>query len=696
MKKRVPFRRVLLVGLLMAFLIPSSTGASYLRPGLTERVSVTSKGEEAVDPEAFVIGFSSWDTAISADGRYVAFESTATNLAPGDANGVADIFVHDRKTGKTEIVSISSNGSIAVTAVGACVAGSGNGAIGSFDPAISADGRYVNFNSCATNLVPGDTNLASDAFVHDRKTGQTTRVSVSSNGGEANGPSFAGGSSPDGRYIAFSSRATNLVPKDNNNFSDVFVHDMKTGKTEMVSVAKDGTQGNGNSSCGSVSGGGRIIAFSSYATNLTPDGDDDTLYADAFVHDRQTGKTEHIPPIPEGGMPGLGGGSAPCPNGGQSMDTDGRYVLFTSNHDGYIPSDQNNSFDVFVYDRKDDRTDRISVFPDGRESTHQAGTGGMSLSGRFVALWGSGKFFEEDTGANPSTTITIPPRGDGDFDVYVYDMKTKDVDWVSLNSKNEEATGCEAPGAAAYGDSKFPAISRSGRFVAFESCATNLSEDKDTNLAPDIFVRDRGEVVQTIDLRSAGSGAGRVRLDGDSGRPSVVRFGDANDDALISDDPVSSAAEILGAELIYRPESRDLLAWIDVDRLPSIETGPNTSTVAPLPLTYGMSFEVAGQEYELRASQIQGSIGASSFALHRCSAGWICEKVADLTGGIGTTGHSVVISAPLDMLGLGHGGEISALQAFARISEPQLGLGSIGLRSGGSLPTDGVVDRATF
>src|SRR5438132_1692287 len=175
----------------------------------TERVSVASGGTTEGND-------TSLGSALSADGRFVAFDSAATDLVAGDTNGVSDVFVHDRQTGTTERVSVASDGT------------QGNNA--SSYPALSADGRFVAFDSDATNLVAGDTNGATDVFVHDRQTGATERVSVTSGGGtQGNGNSggfFAFPAlSADGRFVAFQSDATNLVTGDTNGATDVFVQD---------------------------------------------------------------------------------------------------------------------------------------------------------------------------------------------------------------------------------------------------------------------------------------------------------------------------------------------------------------------------------------------------------------------------------------------------------------------------------------
>ncbi|OLE31388.1 MAG: hypothetical protein AUI36_29710, partial [Cyanobacteria bacterium 13_1_40CM_2_61_4] len=180
----------------------------------------------------------------------------ASNLVAGDTNGALDVFVHDRETGETTIASIASDGT------------QGNGS--SSRPSLSADGRFVAFTSSASNLVPGDTNSTDDVFVRDRQTRQTTRVSVASDGTQSNGLSLYQSISADGRFVAFPSAATNLVPGDTNAKADTFVHVRMTGATERVSVASDGTQGNGDSGVPAISADGRFVAFESDATNLVP------------------------------------------------------------------------------------------------------------------------------------------------------------------------------------------------------------------------------------------------------------------------------------------------------------------------------------------------------------------------------------------------------------------------------------------
>jgi archaellum component FlaF (FlaF/FlaG flagellin family) len=217
---------------------------------IIERVSVVNDGTQGNDR--------SWTPpSMSADGRYVAFHSDASNLVPGDTNRQKDVFVYDRQADTIERVSLAADGT--------------QGSFDSRDPSISADGRYVAFESAASNLVPDDTNGQWDVFVYDRQTGTTQRVSLAAAGTQGNSSSNAPSISADGRYVAFESAASNLVPGDTNGQRDVFVYDRQTGTIERVSLASDGTQGNDRCYTPAISADGRYVAFTSgpIATNGT-------------------------------------------------------------------------------------------------------------------------------------------------------------------------------------------------------------------------------------------------------------------------------------------------------------------------------------------------------------------------------------------------------------------------------------------
>ena len=379
-----------------------------------ERVSIASDGSQANrDSEA---------PSISSDGRIVAFISDATNLVAGDTNGAQDVFVHDLDTGITERVSVASAGTQANDDV--------------FTLSLSANGRFVAFGSYATNLVAGDTNTVIDVFVHDRNTATTERVSVATAGTQANDESVSPAISSDGRFVAFRSDATNLVLNDTNNKSDIFVHDRQTGSTVRVSVASDGTQANGDSISPAISSDGRFVAFASEASNLV--GGDTNNKADIFLRDRQKDTTELIvgpaefntasgiiivaPAIsPDGGFLGFRSNADDLVPGdtNNSFDTflidsdtfiakrlsvsssevegnsdssrpaissNNRYVVFSSIATNLVSKDTNGSEDVFVRDRDAGKTRRVSIAFDGSEGDDDSFSAVISGNGRFVAF----------------------------------------------------------------------------------------------------------------------------------------------------------------------------------------------------------------------------------------------------------------------------------------------------------------------
>jgi Tol biopolymer transport system component len=324
--------------------------------GLTTRVSVATGGTEANQQ--------SWYPAISANGRAVSFNSSATNLVAGDTNGATDIFVRDLQTGVTERVSVASDGS------------EGN-LTSAYQQAISANGRYVAFRSEASNLVPGDTNGSWDIFVRDREAGTTTRVSVANDGSEGNGDSGYPSISADGRYVAFSSSASNLVPGDTNAVTDVFVRDRTAGTTTRVSVATGGAQGNSESQKSSMSAEGRYIAFESGASNLVP-GDTNGVF-DIFVHDRVTATTTRTN-VANGGL------ESNLEAYDASISADGRIVTFASPATNLVPADTNGAWDIFVRDLQAGSTTRVSVATGGTQANGNSNDPALSGDGRTVAF----------------------------------------------------------------------------------------------------------------------------------------------------------------------------------------------------------------------------------------------------------------------------------------------------------------------
>ncbi len=391
--------RVLLAGLLL--------GATPAWAGGTERVSVSSGGRQANGDSAH--------PALSADGHFVAFSSAASNLARGTEGW--HVYVRDRATGRTELASVGPSGAPvygadpapsadtrivafstrkdgepfevfvrdrqAGTTEPVSVTAGGEPADGdSYGPATSADGRFVAFYSEATNLVGGDTNGVGDVFVRDLLTGRTERVSVSSGGRQGNGYSEAPSVSTHGRYVAFSSGASNLVQGDTNGAGDVFVRDRKLGTTERVSVTARGKQPKGSSYGPAITGDGRFVVFMSESADLVPGDTNDQL--DVFLRDRKLGTIERVS-VTAGGKQANSGSFIEQAN--RVVTLDGRFVVFESYASNLVPGDTNGTRDVFVRDRGTGTTERVSVSSGGAqgngESAEPVISGG---SGGYVAF----------------------------------------------------------------------------------------------------------------------------------------------------------------------------------------------------------------------------------------------------------------------------------------------------------------------
>ncbi|GIK67654.1 MAG: hypothetical protein BroJett018_54480 [Chloroflexota bacterium] len=343
----------------------------------TVRVSLNSTSGQA-------LGFDSDYPSISADGNLVAFQS-ASKLVTGDTNDDIDIFVRNIATGQTTRVSV---GRYSTTPGGPIQTIQSNGY--SVNPVISGDGRYVAFVSVANNLVQNDNNNFPDIFVHDLQANTTFRVSINSQGGEAlGGGSYEPAISSDGNYIAFSSTAYNLVPNDTNGASDVFVHSRVPSQTIRVSLTWQGGQTQApfpdspDSASPSISADGNFVSFISSATNLVPFDPNNT--SDVFIRNLQTNPDETtIVSTRSDSQPSFGG--TPYSS---SVSQDGRLVVFLSDASDLIMPiyDTNNGTDVFAKSRQSGQTTRLSVFPNGTTQI-PGGVGGsvMSQDGRYVTF----------------------------------------------------------------------------------------------------------------------------------------------------------------------------------------------------------------------------------------------------------------------------------------------------------------------
>jgi hypothetical protein len=467
--------------------------------GTTTRVSVDSMGMEG--------DHTSFEPAISADGRHVAFTSLASNLAAGDTNGIYDVFLRDTQTNVTAVVSVRDPSLVVATGIGP----SFNGRF-----ANSVDGRYVAFSSYASNLVAGDTNGRADVFVRDRETGTTTLASVDRNSVQGNSDSSDAAISADGRYVAFRSRASNLVAGDSNGWDDVFVRDIQTGITTLVSANGAGEQGDGSSSGPTISPDGRYVAFQSRAGNLAV-GDPDSI-EDVFVRDTQTGTTRLVS-TGGGGVKGDGSSSEPA------ISADGRHVAFQSGASNLVAGDTNAWDDVFVRDTHLGTTTRVSVNDSGVQGDSFSSEPAISANGRYVTFHsGASNLVAGDT--------------NGVMDVFVRDTLSRTTTRVSVDGS----------GAQANNASSRPAISADGRYVAFYSDASNLVAG-DTNASSEVFVRDTQ--TGTI-MRVAVDGSG-VQANGASFEPAISANGRyvafSSDASNLADDDNNSARDVFQYEL---------------------------------------------------------------------------------------------------------------------------------------------------
>jgi archaellum component FlaF (FlaF/FlaG flagellin family) len=425
-------------------LLPATAGGFT-----TKRVSVSSGGVEAND--------SMYNADISADGRFVVFSTNATNLVANDLNANTDVFVHDRETGRTRLVSVSPHEH------------QGNGISGEYAVAISGNGRFVAFESSATNLVPGDTNAHEDIFVRDLHNGTTERVSIRSNGGQADEASYERVDlSRDGRLVAFNSLATNLVPGDTNAVSDVFVHDRASGRTQRVSVRSNGNEGDDESgrSAVAISADGHVVAFDSTATNLVPQ--DTNGYQDIFVHDRSTGRTHRVS-VRSNGLQGNGDTYAHV-----AISATGRFVAFPSDATNLVQGDTNAVRDVFLHDMGTGRTRRVSVAASGEQGDGASGFGGTGQPPA-VSLSGGGRYV---LFASVATNL-VGSDTNAVADIFVHDLERGSTRRVSRRSNGNQSNGAsEVHGAS---------LTATGRFAAYTSDATNLVSG-DTNGYTDVFV----------------------------------------------------------------------------------------------------------------------------------------------------------------------------------------------------------------
>jgi hypothetical protein len=596
-------RAVIAAAVALALGLGLPAGA-YGRPGHLERVSLSSSGQQGNGNSGSDTTAGGQGLTVTPDGRYVAFVSAATNFAPGATVKHDDVYVRDLRTGRTTIASLASDGSRGIGTPSDLPV---EGCYGADYPSISADGRYVAFTSCYVNLVGAghDVNNNTDVFVHDMRTGKTTMVSVSSTGAQERGQAWQSAISRDGRYVVFTS-------------TDVGALDGSPCQNPL-----SGTNFAGATLCD----------------------------YQVYIHDMKTARTWRVSAT-AAGQPADSASYAP------SISADDRYVVFTSEADNLASNDTNRCLptrpvscpDVYLHDLRNGHNELVSVALGGQaplgSSPGAPLTAGYSGGGESGAAFYPTAISADDRyvvfGSNANDLVpSTPPlvvRG-----IYVRDRKLGRTMRVSVDSSGHPIdlggwavhvpisangrfvvlpdncsmhdivtgatyplTACDSAGLV------FPGLTADGREAVFASDETNLVGN-DTNKSTDVFVYDQGAPLGVGAMAIASASAGH----GGS----------------------APGTRLLGASVVARPALHDVYVRIDVDGMPAFDT-------ADPAVVYGLDFTIGRTGYELRA----GKVGASAaFALFRQDpAGW--TRVGPVPGGYGTTGQSVVAAIPVAVL----------------------------------------------
>ena len=374
-------------------------------------------------------------SAVSEDGRFVAFATRATNIVPEDASGsTLDIIVRDLEAGVSYLASKNSEG----------LQADGD----SENPALSADGSRVVFHSKATNLAPVDaTPLEPDVFLHDRTTGATVLVSVNSAGEPADGPSYGASISAGGRYVVFVSRATNLDLEfaDENGAADAFVHDTETGETRLVSLDALGRQGNKDIISAVISGNGRYVALAT-AASLIGSGDTNGV-EDIYLRDIVLATTMLVSRRFDTGK--AAGGACANP----ALDSTGQIVAFDSAATTLVDLPLPTRRKVYVYDLATDSMIFVSLGIGGDNPDQRAELPSLSPDGRYVCF------------GSPASNL-VDGDTNGVSDAFLHDLVTGRTTRESVASDGTQGDGASAP--------IFYALSRNASVLAFRSSARTL------------------------------------------------------------------------------------------------------------------------------------------------------------------------------------------------------------------------------
>lgn len=408
--------------------VPSTAGVP-VRPGL---VSVPFSGSSANGASVF--------PSIDAAGNVIAFRSEASDLVPGDANTLADVFVRYTTSNQTTCASVATSGV------------PGDGPSGA--PDISSDARFVVFESSASDLVPGDSNAKWDVFRRDLVSGETTLVSSGSAGQPADGDSRSPSVSSDGRYVAFVSGATDIVSGDTNGYEDVFVRDMQSMATVRASVSATGTQLPADSSAPAISGDGRRVAFVTVSGAVVA-GDTNGV-SDVFVRDLDAMTTVRAS-ISSTGDQGNLGSFSPASN------RDGTVVAFESMATNLVSADENGVRDIIVRDFAAGTTVRASLSSSGSQADAGCQSPSLSEDGRYVAF------------SSAAATLVHSDRNEAS-DVFLHDLGLRRTSRLSVSVDGWELMG----------GSYSPSLNASGTVAALHSFADGVAPG-DANGAADVM-----------------------------------------------------------------------------------------------------------------------------------------------------------------------------------------------------------------
>ena len=434
--------------------------------------SLFRSGERLVDGDGDVL-----DPRISADGSLRVFHSDASNYV-GDSPGVVDVFYAPSYSAKAYRVTAAPNGDPA----------DGN----SFFADVSGNGEWITFASQATNLVPGDINGFTDIFLYEVATATMTRISLGMGGAEADDGSNRPTISEDGRYIAFQSRASNLVAGDTNNATDVFRYDRVADTMIRISIDSSDVEGNGDSTDAAIDGSGDLVAFQSLATNLQP-GPDNNNASDVFLRRVGAGVTRRI-------STALGGGDADGPSTLPAISRSGEFLSYTSRATDLIGSDTNGRADIFREDLPQNTRRRVSVGAGGVQADEDSHRSSVADDGAVA--------FSSD-----ATNLVGGNDQNGVTDIFVRVPVAAITYRASVDSNGAEADAL----------SLAPDLTAAGCDVVFASPAKNLIADRplETNSIADLFChRHTGPwpiLCTTPELQDINLG---VELRADSGPPS--------------------------------------------------------------------------------------------------------------------------------------------------------------------------------